>query len=566
MARIIGKTEDKKDIYGVDFDIEIKECKQTEDGKRIVSMVGSTPSVDRDGDTIRQTGWDTKAFKSNPVILWGHDHSIPAIGRANKFSKSANALVFDELEFPPEGIHKFADMIYSLMEAKFIKAGSVGFLPTDMESRKREDSEPKIGWAPTDFKKQELLEFSIVNVGSNRDALVTHLGAKGFKTTGKVKIGEQEFEVKQLIDAIFAEDKEDKTVIPFKHYPLADKETAWDGPKERAEANVDQLKKMSTWFDSEDPDVKSSYKLPHHQASGLNTVLRGVNAAMAALLGARGGVDIPDGDKKRTYEHLASHIREFGNEPPEFKVYEDAELKELFPELVEEKEVNVVSVVARYCVVVDEKDTFVDVPLEFVDGTEWTYDESKAPELWQTRQFITTTGEVTTLSISVSEDKAGAVLSRANKTKLNNAVKDISSVLAAAEPAVADGGNSADDKPKSPTEVSLKELSDQVSTLTELVTTLQEVKKPPEEPKPDPEKKDVLDDIKLEDVKLPEKDGDFDLDNIELSDDSSQEKTDDDILKGIDPKSLIDEIGKTLKSTLPAMVKKEFDRMSGKVE
>lgn len=575
MARIIGKTEDQKDIYGLDFEIEVKECKQTEDGKRIVSMVGSTPSVDRDGDTIRQKGWDTKAYKTNPVILWGHNHSIPAIGRANKFSKTAEALVFDEIEFPPEGIHKFADMVYSLMEAKFIKAGSVGFLPTDMESREREEGEPKIGWCPTDFKKQELLEFSIVNVGSNRDALVNHLGAKGFKPTGKVKIGEQEFDVKQLIEAIFAEDKEDKTVIRFRHYPLADEDTKWSGPKEIREADVAQLKKMSTWFDSEDPDVKSSYKLPHHQASDLKTVWNGVRAAMGALLGARGGVDVPEGDRKGIFNHLKSHYVEFDKEVPEFKAYEEAELKELFPALFEEKEVEeqeegTACVVARYHVVVNEQDTLVDIPLKAVDAVTWEHDYSLAPESWDSMEIITTTEKEFDpgISISMLADKAGAVLSRANKTKLNNAVKDINSVLAAAEPAASDEGNSDNGKTPPPELVSVKELTEQVAKLTALVMeTIQELKKPPEELKPDLEEdKDLDNEINLEEIELSKKDGDIDLEDIKLSDNDSQDANDGDILKDIDSKLLIEEIGKTIKSTLPQTVKNELNRALGKVE
>lgn len=456
MARLIGKTDDGKDIYGVDFDIEVKECKQADDGKRTVSMIGSTPAIDRDGDTIKQTGWDLSAFKQNPVILFGHNHDIPAIGRANKFKKNKEALTFEEIEFPKKGIHPFADMIFSLMKAKFIKAGSVGFIPLEFQRRKVEEDEPEIGWFPTDFKKQELVEFSIVNVGSNRDALVTHLGAKGFKTTGKVKIDDQEFEVKQLIDAIFTEVK---TVIPFKHYPLADEDTAWDGPKERREADVDQLKKMSTWFDSENPDVKSSYKLHHHLASNLTTVLRSVNAAMGALLGARGGVDIPDGDRRGTYNHLAKHIREYDREPPDFKDYSEAELKEIFPELFEEKEVD--SNVVTGDGVIHEKDKIIPGDK---DETEWQIN-IHMPQKDGTAT-IAVVGEKFLESCFKNEkflEKAGAVLSRANKNKLKTAAQSINDVLAAAEPAPVDEGNSSDDKPKSPEEVDLKQIAKELA-------------------------------------------------------------------------------------------------------
>jgi hypothetical protein len=42
-----------------------------------------------------------------------------------------------------------------------------------------------------------------------------------------------------------------------------------------------------------------------------------VVAAMTVVNGARGGVDIPDADRRSVYDHLAGHYHEFGEEPPE---------------------------------------------------------------------------------------------------------------------------------------------------------------------------------------------------------------------------------------------------------
>jgi len=79
--------------------------------------------------------------------------------------------------------------------------------------------------------------------------------------------------------------------------------------------------------------------LPHHKASGQHPVVwRGVSAAMAALFGARGGVNIPDRDRRGVYNHLAKHYKQFDKEPPEFREYTEAELKEMFPEVYEKEE------------------------------------------------------------------------------------------------------------------------------------------------------------------------------------------------------------------------------------
>jgi hypothetical protein len=66
-------------------------------------------------------------------------------------------------------------------------------------------------------------------------------------------------------------------------------------------------------------------KLPHHKPGKSGTgvaVWNGVKAAMGALMGARGGVDMPDADRKGVYNHLAKHYEEFGKEPPDFKLVE----------------------------------------------------------------------------------------------------------------------------------------------------------------------------------------------------------------------------------------------------
>jgi len=73
------------------------------------------------------------------------------------------------------------------------------------------------------------------------------------------------------------------------------------------------------WAPEMPPERYTDLKLPHHRPQDGKVVWRGVVAAMAALMGARGGVDIPAADRRRVYEHLARHYRQFDREPPEFK-------------------------------------------------------------------------------------------------------------------------------------------------------------------------------------------------------------------------------------------------------
>jgi len=77
------------------------------------------------------------------------------------------------------------------------------------------------------------------------------------------------------------------------------------------------------WYDggARLPERKDAYKLPHHLLRDGKLVLsrRGVQRAMAALNGARGGTDLPDTDRHRVYNHLKAHYRELGEEVPELR-------------------------------------------------------------------------------------------------------------------------------------------------------------------------------------------------------------------------------------------------------
>src|SRR5262245_26464330 len=68
------------------------------------------------------------------------------------------------------------------------------------------------------------------------------------------------------------------------------------------------------------PHEKQAYKLPHHELidGRLRVVWHGVRSAMQVLLGSRGGVDVPEPDRNKVYEHLAHHYQEFDREPPPF--------------------------------------------------------------------------------------------------------------------------------------------------------------------------------------------------------------------------------------------------------
>ncbi|MHC1624540.1 MAG: HK97 family phage prohead protease, partial [Methermicoccaceae archaeon] len=301
----------------------LAEVKEVNEEERSLVGTASTEVLDRDKEIIKTDGWELDNFRKNPVILLSHEYRQPPIGKALWVKKDKNGLKF-KAQFAKTQV---AEEVFQLYKDGFMRAFSVGFIPKEWEEGNPEDEKgPR-----RIYTKQELLEISAVSVPSNPDALITAVNEGRIKT-------------KVLKEALHIEDNkkeadnmQEKGVIPFKETPKAPEDEPWDAAREVREATVDDLKVMCTWYDSERPDVKQSYKLPHHKASGQHPVVwRGVAAAMAALFGARGGVDIPEKDRKGVYNHLVKHYRQFDKEPPEFREYTEEELKQIFPEVYEE--------------------------------------------------------------------------------------------------------------------------------------------------------------------------------------------------------------------------------------
>lgn len=128
-------------------------------------------------------------------------------------------------------------------------------------------------------------------------------------------------------------DMVDKAVIPFSDHGMAPESESWDVAGEVANANISDLKQMSTWYNLTDAENKSAYKLQHHKQAGYEAVWRGIAASMAILLGAKGGIDIPEGDRKGVYNHLKKHYAQFNKDIPDYKMVEDQVLSKLGEEV-----------------------------------------------------------------------------------------------------------------------------------------------------------------------------------------------------------------------------------------
>ena len=133
----------------------------------IISAVVSTEDVDRDGDIIRQEGWDLTHFSAHPILLSSHNYRglTNQIGEWTRMTVEDNQLVGRAQYYIGEG-NEEADWGFKLA-TKGRAAFSVGFVP-DMSMAKQIEANGNLSY---EYKGQELLEVSQVTVPSNRQAL-----------------------------------------------------------------------------------------------------------------------------------------------------------------------------------------------------------------------------------------------------------------------------------------------------------------------------------------------------------------------------------------------------------
>jgi len=150
----------------------------------------------------------------------------------------------------------------------------------------------------TTIKEIRLLECSLVTIPANQEARVTVVNA----------------------------------VIPYKDRGIiADRQHPWDAAAVVKACDVEQLRIICAYYDESAPDVKSSYKLPHHEPQGNGeypAVFRACANAIARI--NAGTVDIPDDELEDAYRHVARHYSQWGVDPPEFKASFDDTLDILF--------------------------------------------------------------------------------------------------------------------------------------------------------------------------------------------------------------------------------------------
>ena len=166
--------------------------------ERSVAARISTVSVDRDGDVLLPSGIDVADFAKNPVVLFGHDSGRIPVGKALRITRRPDA-VEATVKFasrPPEhpdAVEWVPDTIFELFKQGVLRAFSVGFIVP--EGGARAASKKDVSRFGDNVRRVitrwKLLEFSVVPIPANQDALATAV-SKGLLDPDSVAYHEME--------------------------------------------------------------------------------------------------------------------------------------------------------------------------------------------------------------------------------------------------------------------------------------------------------------------------------------------------------------------------------------
>tara|TARA_R110000824_G_scaffold171454_3_gene349082 strand:- start:12872 stop:13750 length:879 start_codon:yes stop_codon:yes gene_type:complete len=146
----------------------IVRSKTTKAGR--TKVTASAPTPDRYNDIVA-ADWNLDHFKSNPVVVWAHDYSLPPVGRVLDIELKNNALIAN-IEWDDSPSNKLGQTVASQFKRGFLNAVSVGFTPGDsIERSKLDDDHPAYGKSGFLYTNNELMEISAVPIPAHRDAI-----------------------------------------------------------------------------------------------------------------------------------------------------------------------------------------------------------------------------------------------------------------------------------------------------------------------------------------------------------------------------------------------------------
>lgn len=135
-----------------------------DEDKRTAEFVASTDAIDTYGEIVDQDSWELAIYKSNPVVLFAHKSRELPVGQCTKVAVVGGQLECT-IKFAEERHNPEAERVWNCVKDKYLRAVSVGFIPTDYKWEKRGGKEVFVLYG------NSLREISVTPVPANHEAL-----------------------------------------------------------------------------------------------------------------------------------------------------------------------------------------------------------------------------------------------------------------------------------------------------------------------------------------------------------------------------------------------------------
>ena len=340
-----SKNLESYQILSVPFKLDKSKSHITkqDDGMEVFNFEGYASTfgnVDRHGHEIDRHAFDNHLGKNDVKMLLLHNQFELAIGIWTEIKTDDHGL-YVKGSMPLDDA-RVKEQIIPQMKIGSVDSMSIGIYIYDYKPIN--NAEGKIShYRLTDV---ELIEISIVNFPANDKAKISAIQ----KHLDKMK---QEMSLIDKDKDRIIEVKVEKKATPRNKLPktFTDKDRKWDktsainrvrkktGSEENASSSY---KSAFLWYDSENEENLTAYKLPIADVikDKLTIVPKAVFSAAAAIRGARGGVDIPDSEKKQVIKNINYLYDQMGLESPfdensgKSAVIQIDELKELDADII----------------------------------------------------------------------------------------------------------------------------------------------------------------------------------------------------------------------------------------
>ena len=134
------------------------------------TVVASTPTSDRYDDVVAPS-WNLDRYKSNPVVVWGHDYNLVPVGKTTDLQMDGDNLVAT-IEWDDNASNPLGQTVARQFREGYLNAVSVGFSPGKSTPRRSLPKDhPAYAAKGMYFESNELLEISAVSIPANSEAL-----------------------------------------------------------------------------------------------------------------------------------------------------------------------------------------------------------------------------------------------------------------------------------------------------------------------------------------------------------------------------------------------------------